>query len=270
MSGNVIYDYFAGAVLNPRIGNIDIKMWCEVRIPWVLLFLISLGGVAKQYDQYGYVSPNQAFMVLATGLYINACAKGEELIPQTWDMVYEKFGWLLSFWNLAGVPFTYSYSIVFMATHDPAMYKFPLWANIALYATLLTAYYVFDTSMSQKSRFKMQQDGNMRVRKTFPQLPGGTVKNPKFIQTSQGNKLLIDGWWAYARKPNYTADFVQAFTWSLCAGFVTPIVYYYPVFFFAVLVHRTTRDFERCHRKYGKDWEEYMRVVPYKFIPGVY
>lgn len=40
-----------------------------------------------------------------------------------------------------------------------------------------------------------------------------------------------------------------------CAGFVTPIVYYYPVFFFAVLVHRTTRDFERCHRKYGKDWE---------------
>ena len=55
-----------------------------MRIPWVLLFLISVAGVAKQYDNYGYVSPNQAFMVLATGLYINACAKGEELIPQTW------------------------------------------------------------------------------------------------------------------------------------------------------------------------------------------
>lgn len=52
----------------------------------------------------------------------------------------------------------------------------------------------------------MQQDGNMRVRKTFPQLPGGTVKNPKFIQTKQGNKLLIDGWWAYARKPVSGAD----------------------------------------------------------------
>lgn len=53
-----------------------------------------------------------------------------------------QFGWLLSFWNLAGVPFTYSYSIIFMATHDPAMYKFPLWGNILLYTTLLTAYYV--------------------------------------------------------------------------------------------------------------------------------
>lgn len=51
--------------------------------------------------------------------------------------------WLLSFWNLAGVPFTYSYSIIFMATHDPAMYKFPLWGNILLYTTLLTAYYVY-------------------------------------------------------------------------------------------------------------------------------
>ena len=54
---------------------------------------------------------------------------------------------------------------------------------------------------------------------------------------------------------NYTADFIQSFTWAVCAGFVTPITFYYPVFFLAVLLHRTGRDFERCHRKYGKDWE---------------
>jgi delta24(24(1))-sterol reductase len=100
--------------------------------------------------------------------------------------------------------------------------------------------------MAQKSRFKMAQDGNTRVRKAFPHLPGSEVKNPKFIQTAQGNKLLIDGWWAYARKPNYTADMVQSFTWAVCAGFVTPITFYYPVFFLAVLLHRTGRDFERC------------------------
>lgn len=66
---------FQGSILNPRVGPVDIKMWAEVRIPWVLLFLIALGGAAKQYEKYGYVTPNQAFMVLATGLYINACAK---------------------------------------------------------------------------------------------------------------------------------------------------------------------------------------------------
>lgn len=30
-----------------------------------------------------------------------------------------------------------------MATHDPALYRFPLWADILLYTTLLTAYYVY-------------------------------------------------------------------------------------------------------------------------------
>jgi Delta24(24(1))-sterol reductase len=75
MSGNFIYDYFMGAALNPRIGSVDIKMWAEVRIPWVLMFLLSLAGAAKQHEVYGYVSPNQAFMCLATLLYINACAK---------------------------------------------------------------------------------------------------------------------------------------------------------------------------------------------------
>jgi hypothetical protein len=48
-------------------------------------------------------SQNMAFMVLATGLYINACAKGEECIPQTIDMFYEKDGFMLTFWNFAGV-----------------------------------------------------------------------------------------------------------------------------------------------------------------------
>ena len=34
---------------------------------------------------------------------INACAKGEHMIPQTWDMFHEKFGFMLIFWNMAGV-----------------------------------------------------------------------------------------------------------------------------------------------------------------------
>jgi delta24(24(1))-sterol reductase len=48
MSGNFAYDLFMGAALNPRIGHVDLKMWAEVRIPWVLLFLISVSGACKQ------------------------------------------------------------------------------------------------------------------------------------------------------------------------------------------------------------------------------
>jgi Delta24(24(1))-sterol reductase len=55
MSGNFPYDVFMGAALNPRIGIIDLKMWAEVRIPWILLFFIAVSGGCKQYEVYGYV-----------------------------------------------------------------------------------------------------------------------------------------------------------------------------------------------------------------------
>ena len=48
MSGNFFYDYFMGACLNPRIGTIDLKMWLEVRIPWVIVFFLAVSGACKQ------------------------------------------------------------------------------------------------------------------------------------------------------------------------------------------------------------------------------
>jgi len=57
MSGNVVYDFFMGASLNPRIGSVDLKMFAEVRVPWFMLFGLSVSGCVKQYDNYGYVTP---------------------------------------------------------------------------------------------------------------------------------------------------------------------------------------------------------------------
>jgi len=129
---------------------------------------------------------------------------------------------MVIFWNFAGVPFvcfssrfsspifiytipcsqTYVYSVVYMASHNPSKYRFSTPTYVALYVTLLTAYYMsvsfdspipcsnriirWDTSMSQKSRFKMQTQGINTFRKAFPQLPWGTIKNPEFIQTQHG------------------------------------------------------------------------------------
>lgn len=91
-----------------------------------------------------------------------------------------------------------------MASHDPSKYQFSTPTYVFLFGTLLTAYYMYDpsilssvtqltfiigswdTSMSQKSRFKMQTQGITTFRNTFPQLPGGTLKNPEFIQTAHG------------------------------------------------------------------------------------
>ncbi|KNZ49826.1 delta24(24(1))-sterol reductase [Puccinia sorghi] len=205
MSGNHIYDFFMGVALNPRIGHIDVKLFAEVRIPWVLLFIIAVSGSVKQYETIGYVTPNSLFMVYGTGLYINACAKGEECIPLTWDMAYEKWGWLLSFWNFAGVAFTYCHSVIYITKQHPSKYHFSTWSYVALYLTYTAAYYVFDTSNSQKARFKMENDSQSQITSRiygFPQLSYGTLKNPKVLVVGNGErKLLIDGWWAKCRHP---------------------------------------------------------------------
>ena len=85
MTGYLIYDFFMGAELNPRLfGWLDFKMFFEVRLPWFILYLVSLGAAARQYEQYGYVSGEMGFVLMAHWLYANACAKGEQMIPQTW------------------------------------------------------------------------------------------------------------------------------------------------------------------------------------------
>jgi delta24(24(1))-sterol reductase len=88
MTGYPIYDFFMGAELNPRMfGILDFKMFFEVRLPWYILLLLSMGTAARQYELYGYVSGEVCFLLMAHFLYANACSKGEECIISTW-LVY--------------------------------------------------------------------------------------------------------------------------------------------------------------------------------------
>lgn len=93
MTGYPLYDFFMGAELNPRMfGILDFKMFFEVRLPWFILFGISAATAARQYEQYGYVSAEVCFLLMAHFLYANACAKGEGCIPPSWFVVTHRLG----------------------------------------------------------------------------------------------------------------------------------------------------------------------------------
>ncbi|TVY40798.1 Delta(24(24(1)))-sterol reductase, partial [Lachnellula subtilissima] len=260
MTGYPLYDFFMGAELNPRLfGVLDFKMFFEVRLPWYILFGLTCGTAARQYEQFGYVSAEVCFLVMAHFFVCQCLLQG--------DMYYEKWGFMLIFWNLAGVPLSYCHCTLYLANHAPSTYHWSPYVMAPLFISYLFMYWIWDTTNSQKNRFRAQERGTLVERKTFPQLPWQTVKNPRTIKTKTGDSILVDGWYGYARKIHYTCDLYFALTWGLVTGFNSPFPWFYPVFFASMIVHRAYRDIQRCKVKYGESWDEYTKLVPYLFIP---
>lgn len=144
-------------------------------------------------------------------------------------MYYEKWGFMLIFWNLAGVPLSYCHCSIYLANHPPSDYHWNPVALSLLYISYLFVYWVWDTANAQKNRFRQWERGTLSKRWTFPQLPWQDLDNPKTIKTDHGVALLADGWcmmimlWylesmliiltdGKARKIHYTCDlyFVSA------------------------------------------------------------
>ena len=100
-------------------------------------------------------------------------------------------------------------------------------------------------------------------------MPWGTLETPRYLNTKVGSRLLVDGWWRYARKIRYTADALMALSWGLICGFDSFLPYFYVMFFVVMILHRAHRDIARCKRKYGADWDRYTKEVPYLFVPKV-
>lgn len=179
---------------------------------------------------------------------------------------------MLIFWNMAGVPLSYCHSTLYLAYHLDTIsdWKYPSLRTpvlILLYVSYLFMYWVWDTIGSQKNRFRAQEQGRLVERKSFPQLPWQTLKDPKIIRTAAGDSILVSGWYGYARKIHYTCDIYFALTWGAVTGFESPFPWFYPVFFTAMIIHRAYRDIRRCRIKYGESWREYETLVPWIFIP---
>ena len=83
-------DFVMGQYLNPRILRVvDLKMWAEIRVSWLLLFALDVSCALCLKDELGYI-PNRMYIILMIHfLYTNACMKGEESIPYTWDIFQE-------------------------------------------------------------------------------------------------------------------------------------------------------------------------------------
>lgn len=135
------------------------------------------------------------------------------------DMYFEKLGFMLTFWNMAGVPFTYCHCALYLANNDPSEYRWNRLALAALVIVYLFMYWMWDSSNGQKNGFRQQERGQLIKRNTFPQVPWLVIENPKTIETQAGDRILVDGWFGIVRKPNYVPDMFFSMSWGLITGF---------------------------------------------------
>ncbi|KIS68056.1 putative C-14 sterol reductase [Mycosarcoma maydis] len=251
-SGNVLYDWFIGRELNPRIGNFDIKSFNELRPGLILWALLDISCACHQYVQlHGRITDSMALVCAFHLWYVADALFMESSIFSTMDITTDGFGFMLSVGDLVWVPFVYSLQARYLAFRPV---RLGIAGTAAIIGVNLVGYYIFREANSEKNQFRN----------------GTNPKNLKYMTTSSGRKLLTSGWWGRSRHPNYLGDWIMAWAWSLPCGFATPIPYFYVAYFAVLLVHRQLRDDEACQKKYGKDWDKYCKLVRSRIIPGIY
>ncbi|GAB1320051.1 erg24, C-14 sterol reductase [Madurella fahalii] len=291
VTGNMLYDWFIGRELNPRvtlpfIGEIDIKEWMEIRPGLTGWILLNCANIAQQYRLYGAVTDSIVFITAVQAFYVLDGQFMEPAILTTIDITTDGFGLMLAFGDLVWVPFLYSTQTRYLSVHPQSL---GLAGLAAVGAILLASYSIFRLSNSQKNAFR-----------TNPNDP--RVAHLKYLETKAGTRLLISGWWGIARHINYLGDWIQAWPYSLPTGMAgyqilsagtmaegavkmldgrevvageargwgIVFTYFYVLYFAVLLIHRDRRDDEKCSRKYGEDWEKYKKIVRWRIVPYVY
>jgi delta14-sterol reductase/lamin-B receptor len=254
-TGNVIYDFFMGTVLNPRIGLFDFKFFFESRMG-----MASWGALAvilpwAEVERTGSLSTAMAVVSFCQLWYVTDFFVFESNLLSMLDIIYENFGFMLAFGCVVWIPFTFALQQQYLLVHPHAL---PVWAAALIVAMHLGGYVVFRDSNLQKQRFRRDPSRNV------------WGKPPRTLETKRGTKLLLSGWWGLSRHANYMGDLTMALSWCLASGFSSVVPYFYFIYFAPLLINRERRDHALCHEKYGADWDEYCRLVPYRIFPFVY
>jgi Delta14-sterol reductase len=253
-SGNPFYDFWIGRELNPRLGDLDLKFMFELRPGLIGWSLLNWSFVAKAHES-GVLTPAIVIVALFESWYVADGLLIEEGNLTMMDIVYDGFGFMLCFGDLAWVPFIYTLKCKFLVYHPQHLPPSYLALCVAMH---IVGYVVFRGANSDKDRFRKN-----------PKDP--RVAHLKVMKTSAGKSLIISGYWGICRHPNYVGDWLMTTSWSALAGTDFLFPYFQSVYFAILLIHRQLRDEHQMQLKYGEeDWKRFCGEVRYRLIPYIY
>ena len=242
--------FFFGVDLNPTWRGVDVKLF-SYRPSLIALALFNVSFAVVQYETYGELSLAMILYQAMAFVYVLNYFQFEQGMVNTWDMVSERFGWMLIWGDYVLVPFFYC--IVGWWLIDATTPLSPL-AVAGVGVLFLLAFWLFRGANEQKHRFKRDPHVTIWGRRA----------------ESLDGRLLVSGFWGIGRHLNYTGEICIYLALALTAGLDSWVPFLLPAWLAGLLFHRSRRDERRCRAKYGDLWTRYTERVRFAMVPFVY
>lgn len=242
--------FWYGAVRDPSLLGIDLKLF-SYRPSLIGLMLLCIACAARQYEMAGGVSLAMSLWLGMVTLYLFNYFQFEYGMLHTWDIVEERFGWMLVWGDYVLVPFFYCLPGLLLAETGGDL---PVPISIPCVALYLFGFWLFRGANQQKHAFR--RDPSVRIWGRRARTIGG--------------RLLVSGFWGIGRKLNYTGELCIYVAWTLPAAYSAPFAWVLPLWLACLLIHRAARDDKRCRTKYGPLWDEYCHAARFRMIPFLY
>jgi 7-dehydrocholesterol reductase len=270
-SGSKVKDFLWGTELYPRLGWWDLKRFINCRFSMTFWQLAGLSFFYKSYTVHNKIDYGLLFSAISQYVYLFKFFLWEMGYMRSIDIIVDRAGFEIQWGCLCFVPAVYTLCTRFCVMR-PSGLEFPVASCIFVISLVSIA---LNYASDREREVFRATNGKTLVWGRKPEIIKAEYVSvdPKTGKRSKKKSLLLaSGFWGQARHLQYLFELMAAWSWCFLANpFVNGVIpMFYAFFLTYLLIDRANRDSKKCHLKYGKYYEEYVRRVPYKIIPGIY
>jgi 7-dehydrocholesterol reductase len=267
--GNLIYDFWWGMELYPKLGPLNVKQFTNCRFGMMAWALLPIVFACHQYQRDGFLADSVFVCVALMCVYVFKFFVWETGYFNSMDIQHDRAGYYICWGCLVWVPSVYASPALYIASVQPPVALGNELAAAIFVAGVLSIWINYDSDR-QRQEFRSSGGKDLVWGKepVIVEAEYTVLKNDKSV--TKKSILLASGWWGIARHFHYLPEITASFFWTAPALFGKLPPYLYVIFLTILLVDRSLRDDTRCSLKYGKYWKQYCKLVPYRIIPGVF
>lgn len=271
-SGSLFKDFVWGTELYPRIYGLDLKRFVNCRFSMTFWQLAGLSFCYRSYTMHGNTMDwGLFFSAVSQYLYLFKFFLWEMGYMRSIDIIVDRAGFEIQWGCLVWVPAVYTFHTRFLVQY-PSGLSFSVASGLFV---LSLAGVVLNYMADRERDVFRATNGEALVWGKKPSFIKATytIIDRKTGESSQKNSLLLaSGFWGVARHFQYFFELTAAWSWCLLANPLENGIFVclYAAFLTYLLIDRAERDSKKCHLKYGKYYDEYCQLVPYKILPGIY